>query len=99
MYLNPLAETVSLNPMGFISGDCQETKLFGSIGRIKASWSEDIGVHIIRYYNGESSSTYGNIGDENVLWYFNTEEPFVGVYGNYSVERGIEKLGFISLDT
>ena len=73
-------------------------RLMGPMDKIKAYYSEKNGVRGIRYYRQDKMKPYGNKAATSTVWDLSEEKPVVGVYGNYH-EEGIEKLGFIMLDT
>jgi hypothetical protein len=97
-------EFIEMGAFGTTSGDgieCQTLNIVESgLDRIRASSTgADTGVNNIRYYRGNRSKYFGDKDQKDyVQWKFSEEDELVGVYGRQS-ERGIEQLGFITLDT
>jgi hypothetical protein len=80
-------------------GRCQKITLSGGFDRVRASSNDaNSGVNSIRFYRGNSKKTYGKIDDDFTEWNFTEDKPLVGFYGRQS-DRGIEQLGFITLDS
>jgi len=91
---------IEMSSIGKMTGTCKTLNLTGGLDRIRASSKSDSsGVNNIKYYRGSKVKSFGDSdADEYTEWQFNEDNELVGVYGRQS-ERGIEQLGFITLDT
>lgn len=98
------AATLALDPIGIMEGDCSTHRLSSPLRAIKAQSHEggvidglkvnDVNGFKLEFGKGMKS---GTIGEDKQWWPFALSAPVIGIYGNHS-ERGIEKLGFITLD-
>ena len=93
-----LGPEVVLGAIGDVSSDCKSYVLDGSITRIRAYKGALPGVRSMAFYKGNTVKIFGQEKDEYTEWLFDDSHPLVGLYGNHRI-NGIEKLGFITLDT
>lgn len=103
MAVNPYTEVdvdlYEMAPIGLMEGICHTVKPSGPLHQIRAAGGDD-GVTGIKYYNGDEKQ-YGDVPKrrwKKTDWEFSEDQPLVGLYGRQS-ERGIEQIGFITLDT
>ena len=84
-----------------MSGDCATVGLTESLVMIKASGNESNGVDAIKFKESENKykigKLYGDVGQEKILWNFTENIMPVGVWGE-TTDRGIEKLGFVTVN-
>ena len=103
--------TIALDPIGTMEGlNCiKGVKLESPIVKVKAQYSETL--HLVSGFkfwfeddeDDELQVGWERIedpvfGEDQMSWRFNQSLPLIGLYGHQS-DRGIEKLGFITLDT
>ena len=97
-YSDPTATKFELDPIGQMTGECNEMLIEGPLSSIRASYAADLkGLNGISYFRGMKKKTYGSIGDEYTEWLVTEDQPLVGLYGNYN-DEGVERLGLITLD-
>jgi hypothetical protein len=98
------AETLVLDPIGVMEGNCSQMKLSSALKTIKAQNHEGEIIDGLKVNNANGQSLEfgkemkpGVLGEDKQKWQFTLSAPVIGIYGNHS-DRGIEKLGFITLD-
>jgi len=89
---------VQLEPIGNLEKWCSEMTIEGPLSGIRASYSEkESALGGLAYFKDNQKKTYGEVGDDYTEWDFTDDNPVVGIEGEYN-ERGIQKLGLITLD-
>ena len=87
--------------MGNMTGDCTTVGLTEHLTMIKASGNPSNGVEAIKFKESENhykiGQLYGDVGEDKILWDFSDNIMPVGVWGE-TTERGIEKLGFVTVN-
>ena len=70
----PDSDKYALEPIGQMTGNCQELRLLGPLDRIRAAtelWFGDRqGIVGIRYYRGPRAKTYGKFDSGYTQWMF-----------------------------
>lgn len=94
---NRQPENITLSPIGSMTGQCEELVVAGRLTYIRASYDDDVGLNGIEYFQGDERTEYGDLNRRTDDWQILQESPMVGIYG-HSSERGVEKLGIITLD-
>ena len=96
-------ETLVLDPIGIMEGDCSQEKLSAPLRAIKAMIHDDrIDGLKVNYLDGNKlefgeGMKKGTLGEDKQWWPIALSAPVIGIYGHHG-DRGIEKLGFIILD-
>ena len=96
-------ETLVLDPIGIMEGDCSQEKLSAPLRAIKAMIHDDridglkvndLAGNKLEFGEGMKK---GTLGEDKQWWPIALSAPVIGIYGHHG-EGGIEKLGFITLD-
>ena len=81
----PENERIEMEPVGQMTGDCQEIRLLGALKRIRTASNryqkDKTGLNGIRYYRENWTKTFGKIEYAYDEWKFSEDKRLVGILG------------------